>query len=165
MMTPDIAQNPAFAAASKVWTYVAARPLTTDEQAGVQQALDTFTRSWTAHNQSLRAHGEIFAGQIILLVVDESQAGASGCSIDKSVHFMEDLGAQMGVDFFDRMQFGWLDESGHVRVDSRERLTKMKESGEISEMTPMINTLAATLADLQNHWIKPLHASWHNRII
>jgi hypothetical protein len=28
-----------------------------------------------------------------MLIVDESQAGASGCSIDKSVHFMQLPGA------------------------------------------------------------------------
>lgn len=164
-MIPDIAQNSAFPAASKVWTYVAARPLTPAEQVSAQAALTEFTRSWTAHNQALRANAEIIAGQIIILVVDENHAGASGCSIDKSVHFMEDLGVRLGVDFFDRMQFGWLDNEGQIRVDSRDRLTKMKESGEISEMTPMINTLAATIADLRDHWTKPLHASWHNRII
>jgi hypothetical protein len=164
-MIPIIAQDTAFAAGSKVWTYVAARPFTDVEQARAQSALDAFTRNWTAHNQELKARAEIVAHQIILLVVDETQAGASGCSIDKSVHFLETLGDDLGVDLFDRMQFGWIDDDGQIRVNSRDQLTKMKESGEISEITPMINTLAATLADLRDRWSIPLHASWHNRII
>lgn len=164
-MIPNITSNSSFAPDSKVWTYVAERPFSPAEQNTVQQALDHFTQAWTAHNQALKATAEIVSGQIILLVVDETQAGASGCSIDKSVHFLEGLSEQLGIDFFNRMLFGWIDESGAIKIDSREELTKRRESGEISEMTPMINTLAASLADLRDRWTMPLKNSWHNRII
>ena len=78
--TPSIAQNHTFSPDSRVWIYVAERPLTADEAQVVSEALAEFTQRWTAHNQSLQATGELFQQQIILLMVDETHAGASGCS-------------------------------------------------------------------------------------
>ena len=162
---PSIAQNTAFAPASKVWTYLAERPLTAAELTTANTALQDFIRQWTAHNQALRAGAEIFADQIIILVVDETQAGASGCSIDKSVHFLEALGHQLGIDFFNRMQMAWIDAEGEFRVDAKNTLSDLRKKEIITENTLMINTLAPTLGDIRRGWAIPLGSSWHQRII
>jgi hypothetical protein len=41
--------------------------------------------------------------QLIVLSVDDSSLGASGCSIDSSVKFIKELGTELKVDFFNRM--------------------------------------------------------------
>jgi hypothetical protein len=159
------AQNQGFAHQSKVWIYTAQRPFNTEEEALVEEALARFSKDWTAHNQALKASGEVFAHQVIVLVVDERMAGASGCSIDKSVHFLEKLSAQLGIDLFDRMRFGWLDTSGNARFDSRDELSKLKAEGHIGENTLMFNSLAPTLGELREKAWQKLGDSWHKRLI
>jgi len=87
---------------SRVWVYQSSRPFTEEEVVNLNLDLAAFTLQWTAHNQQLAARGGVGYGRFVLLMVDESRGGGtSGCSIDKSVHFMQDLGEEYQVDFFD----------------------------------------------------------------
>jgi hypothetical protein len=164
MHTPKLAQDPSFAPDSRVWIYVAERPLTDAEAAQVEDALAEFTVRWTAHNQALHASGELFLDQIIILMVDETRAGASGCSIDTSVHFLEALGHQLGVDLMDRMQFGYVDETGALRLAPREEFAGLVGDGHIAGNTPVINTLARTRRELVEKWLVPYGESWQKRL-
>lgn len=161
---PVLAGDPAFTPESRIWVYTANRPLTETEALHVQQALDVFTRQWTAHNQALKARAEVFQNQILLLMVDETNAGASGCSIDKSVHFLENLGQDLQVDFFDRMRFAWV-EDGQVRFANRSELEAAAGSGHLQPETAMINTLVQTKKELLEKWLLPFGKSWHKRLV
>jgi len=74
---------------TRVWIYQAQTPFTENKIAEIRQHISNFTTSWVSHNNQLRAFGDIYHNQFIVLMVDESLAGASGCSIDKSVHFIK----------------------------------------------------------------------------
>lgn len=163
---PQIAENQNFHPTSKVWIYPSSRRLTDDETVFVKTQLLQFCKNWTAHNQALAASAEVFENRLVILAVDESQAGASGCSIDKSVHFLERLGESVGADFFDRMTFGWLDSaSGEVKFGGTTALSEAVRSGEISANTLMLNTLAQNRAEvLEKFWL-PFEQSWHRRLV
>jgi hypothetical protein len=163
-LTPRLAFNEAFSPESRVWIYAAERPLTEAEAAAVQEALDEFAQRWTAHNQALQAAGELFHRQLIVLMVDETKAGASGCSIDASVHFLEALGHQLGVDLFDRMQFG-LVEDGALQIVRRDELASALREGRVNADTLVANTLAPTRRALREQWLQPLNQSWVRRVV
>ncbi len=162
--TPALAHDPAFAPESRVWVYTAGRPLTDAEVIAAQQALDVFTRQWTAHNEALQAKAEVFQNQYIILMVDETHAGASGCSIDKSVHFLENLGRQLDVDLFERMRFAWM-ENGTMRFAGRAEFAALVGEGRITPDTPVVNSLAQTRHDLAQKWLLPFGESWHRRLV
>ncbi len=164
-MLPQIAHANTFAPESRVWVYTSNRRLTDTESQQVQQALHAFTRDWTAHNQALKATAEVFENQCIVLMVDESQAGASGCSIDKSVHFLEHLGRQIDADFFERMRFAWADENNQLHFVSRPELAAARESGVVTDRTPMVNTLVQNRQELLEKWLVPFGESWHRRVV
>ncbi len=92
-----------FPADSRVWVYVSGRQLTEEESISALERARIFVGDWTSHDRRLKAHAEILSGRFLILLVDESQAGASGCGIDKSVHFVRQLGESLNTDFFDRM--------------------------------------------------------------
>lgn len=162
--TPALAGADGFAPESRVWVYTCNRPLDGSEAGMAQQALDAFTRQWTAHDRALQAAGEIFDRQFAILMVDESRAGASGCSIDKSVHFLEQLGQELGVDFFERMRFAWLD-NGNLHYADRNGLSEQVANGSIGPDTLMVNTLAQTKQELSEKWLLPFGKSWHRRLV
>lgn len=160
---PDLIKDGRFSPESRLWIYVAERPLTETECAHAASALRTFTESWTAHHNALKAGAEIWNSQLLLLVVDESQAGASGCSIDKSVHFLEQLAEQLQVDLFDRMRFGWIDADGGVHIQQLNTLPSLVQSGAVQPSTLMVNTLVKTLGELEQNWLVPFNESWQAR--
>lgn len=161
---PTLASLAGYAPESRVWVYAANRPLTDSEAQYVHDALRDFARQWTAHNHALKAIAEVFQNRFILLMVDETQAGASGCSIDKSIHVLEALGHQLGVDLFDRMRFAWV-ENDTLQFADRAGLLAAVEQAVVQPDTPMVNTLVQTKRDLQEKWLVPFAQSWHRRII
>lgn len=161
----DLAFVKGFAPLSKVWIYPANRFLTTEEWSLVDPALKSFTSTWTAHNQKLKAHAWIRDLRFLILVVDEKQAGVSGCSIDASVRFLKDLGDKFDVDFFDRNQLFYRNQSGHIDSLSISELPNACAAGIITLETRFINTLASDLEQLKNAWELPLKDSWQKRFL
>ncbi len=165
LTAPRLASAPHFSPDSRVWVYVSERDLSEQESAYMEQQLADFCRQWTAHNHQLLAASEVFDRQFVLLMVDETQAGASGCSIDKSVHFLENLGQSIGADLFERMRFGWIDDTGNLHMSRREEFAQLVQSGSIAADTLVVNTLVQTKRDLEEKWLMLYGKSWHRRVI
>lgn len=164
MLIPNLANANDFAPESRVWVYTASRPLSDAEVRQAQDLLSQFVRQWTAHDRALKAAAEIFERQFVILMVDETQAGASGCSIDKSVHFLETLGQQLGVDLFERMRFAWV-QGQTLEFADRTKLNANVQNAVIQDHTLMVNTLVQSKKDLQQQWLVPFAQSWHRRLV
>ena len=92
-----------FSPDSRIWIYQSDRLLSETEQLWLQEQINNFTENWASHGSQLKASGVIFNAFTVLLAVDTSHADSSGCSIDKSVHFIKEAGKELGVNFLDRM--------------------------------------------------------------
>ena len=149
---------------SKVWIYQSNRPLTEEESLATQVALDRFAANWVAHSRQLKAKARLVEDRFIILAVDETMAGASGCSIDASVHFLKNLQNQLQVDLFDRMRFAYKDENGNIQSTDRASFVNLYAIGTISDSTLVVDTLVKTKKDLSTI-LKPLKESWHSRMV
>ena len=89
---------------SKVWIYQASHVLTPEQSADILKSAEEFIESWTAHQANLKAGVRMAHNAFLVFAVDESYNDASGCSIDKKVHFVKNIVQQTGINFFDRMQ-------------------------------------------------------------
>jgi len=152
-----------FDPASRVWVYTASRLLSDQETEKMEQALDEFCYGWTAHDQQLHAGGLVMHNRYIILVVDETQAGASGCSIDKSVHFLETIGKAIQVDFFTRNLVGMKIEDQWEWHDFKATPELIKE-GKVTSKTHVLDTTVDTFASLKN-WERPLADTWMSRYL
>ena len=149
---------------SRVWIYQSNRPFSGDEVAKLDEQIAQFVDKWTSHNQALKAYGGIRYNQFVVLMVDESQAGASGCSIDSSVHFIKSLEAHFQVNFFDRMNFAFLQDE-MVKTAQREEFSKLFKDSKIDNNTLVFNNLVKSKSELESGWIIPLKDSWHARMV
>jgi hypothetical protein len=152
-----------FSENSRVWIYQADRKLSDIEAQQLQQQLNSFTQTWTAHNNELKAGAEIRYNRFILLVVDESQAGASGCSIDKSVNFMKQVEQQYNINLFDRFNLAYRDGE-EVLSAPRAQFEELIKQGAINQDTIVFNNLVQTLAELNTKWEVPFKNSWHPQL-
>ncbi len=152
-----------FSPASKIWIYQSDRELTETETARLQSLLNHFAESWTAHNQQLKAAAQIAFNRFIILLVDESQAGASGCSIDKSVRFIQEVEDEFKINLFDRFNTAYF-EGDQIQTANREELEVLLKQGKVTNETIVFNNMVSTLADLQTKWQVPFKNSWHARV-
>lgn len=163
-LIPALANLPGFDPESRVWVYVSARRLSDEETAFVQSKLIEFARQWTSHNQALPATGEVFANRILLLMADETHTTAGGCSIDKSIHFLEQLGRHIGADFFERMVFFYVDAEGGLQATDKAIFAQAVENGDITDETLVLNTLVQRKKEFEAKWLVPFGKSWHKRL-
>ena len=148
---------------SRIWIYQVNRELTTQEQTIIQQKLDDFVISWQAHGQQLAAGAEIRYQRFIILAIDEDQAQATGCSIDKSVGILKALEAQLNIQLFDRMQIAYRDGET-IKSCSKEAFEHLIEQGLINEETIVFNNLIQQYKDLSTNWEVPMKLSWHQKV-
>jgi len=152
-----------FSENSKVWIYQSTRELTADELARITVILNNFTTGWTAHNNQLKAKAEIRYNRFIVLVVDETQAGASGCSIDKSVNLMKALEQEFNITLFDRFNIAYRD-GDTIKSVGRFEFEDLIKQGGVNADTIVFNNLVPTLGDLNTKWEVPLKNSWHQQV-
>jgi hypothetical protein len=149
--------------ASKVWIYQANRAFTDAEIEQLQPTLERFAAQWVSHNRQLAAYARLYHKRFIVLMVDETHADASGCSIDKSVAFLKEIQAAFGVELFDRMNFAY-QHGDEVIGLSRDEMQEKIDSGEIQGDTLVFDNLIKTKAEFEAGWLKPLQQSWHARL-
>ncbi len=148
---------------SKVWIYQSNRAFTAEELSFLHQKLVVFTDSWTAHNQQLKAGYEIRYNRFIILIVDETQAGVSGCSIDKSIHLMKEIEQELNINLFDRFQIAWKD-GDEIKAEAKNSFEKLISEGFINNDTIVFNNLINSFDMLNTSWEVPLKDSWHARV-
>lgn len=149
---------------TRVWIYQSSRPFSAEEAALITEQITHFTVQWVSHNRQLQAFGQLLHKQFVLLMVDESRAGASGCSIDSSVKFIKSLEGNFGVDFFDRLTFAYL-EDGQVKTASKTDFAALYAAGKINDNTLVFDNLVKSKAQFDQSWKKPLMESWHKRFV
>jgi hypothetical protein len=159
--------------ASRVWIFQADQELSDSQASSIQAELIQFLDDWTAHNETLHAYGEVVHRRFVTLFVDERFAGTSGCSIDKSVHFMQYLEKKHGISLLERTQVAFLD--GHpddvqdtyraLRVVPIDQLRVLHAEGSIHDNTWVFDNLVNTKGAFSTNWLKPISQSWHQRFV
>ena len=152
-----------FSENSRVWVYQSDKQLNDVQTVQLQAQLDNFTKSWTAHNNLLKAKAEIRYNRFIILVVDEGQAGASGCSIDKSVHFMQQVEQHYGINLFDRFNLAYRDGEEILSVP-RAKFEELLTNKTINTDTIVFNNVIQNFKELQTKWEVPFKDSWHMQL-
>ena len=152
-----------FSENSRVWVYQADRKLSDSETQQIQIQLDNFATGWTAHNNQLKAKAEVRYNRFLILIVDEGQAGASGCSIDKSVRFIKELEQQFNINLLDRFNMAYR-EGNEVLSAPRSGFEDLLKQGSINTNTIVFNNMVQDLKQLQTKWEVPFRDSWHMQL-
>lgn len=150
---------------SRIWIYQAARELSVVEIAETMTKSAAFLAEWTSHGSKMKAAVDVMHKRFIIVAVDEQAAAASGCGIDKSVRFMQELEKQLGVALFDRMQVAYQNAQGEIAAAKMAEFEQLAAEGRVNANTLVFNNMIQTLSELHAGWLVPAHASWHARLI
>ena len=149
---------------SRVWVYQASRKFSAPELDQVQEELDVFVAGWEAHNVLLKAKGEIFYDQFIVLFVDEKNQNATGCSIDKSVAFIKSIEQKLGIELMNRMLLTYRDEKEVIQTLTMQAFQSEVQAGKITPETMVFNNLVGTKKEFIEGWEVPAKNSWHKNL-
>ncbi len=149
---------------SRIWVYQANRKLTDDEVVEATERTSEFLKQWTAHGSDLEAGFEVKYNRFIVLGLNQTNASASGCSIDASVRFIQSLEKSFDVDLLDKMNVTFYNGQ-YIAYKSLSDFKKMAKAHSVSPNTVVFNNLVTTKAEYKEHWEVPAKESWHSRFL
>ncbi len=149
---------------SRVWIYQANRSFSEEELQEIKTATDVFIEQWTAHGQDLKAGYEIRYNRFLILALDQQVAAASGCSIDASVHFIQELEKKYNVSLLDKMNVSYK-QGAYVAYKPLLEFKKMAKAKSVSPKTIVFNHLVTNKGEYLEHWEVPASESWHARFM
>jgi hypothetical protein len=150
--------------ASRVWIYQANRSFTPEELEEIQQKLNVFIQNWTAHGSDLEAGYLLKYKRFIILGLNQNANAATGCSIDASVHFIQQLEKDYNVDLMDKMNVSYK-QGDFIAYKPLLDFKKMAKDKAVSKNTIVFNNLVTNIAEYKNNWEVPASESWHNRFL
>lgn len=147
---------------SRIWIYQSNRKLSEEEVTEITDSLQQFVEDWSAHGQSLEASFQIKYNRFIIIAVNQDVQAATGCSIDASVKFIQDLEQKYSIDLLDKMNVTYK-QGEHITFKSLIDFKKMAKEKAVSAKTIVFNNLVNTIEEWQDFWEVPASESWHNR--
>lgn len=144
---------------SRVWVYQADREMTDEEINLIELNMQRFVEQWAAHGKELFAGFSIVAPYFLIIAVDDTKIPPSGCSIDASVHFIQDLQKELNIDFFNRLNVVYVEREEIQMAPVGELVEKIK-AGAVSSDIHIYQNLVDHKSDLENNWLIPLNRSW-----
>lgn len=147
---------------SRLWVYQADRPFNEEEKQFISQNGKVFVENWTAHNKALNASIEVKYDQFIILAVDETKAQATGCSIDKSVHFIKGLENELKINLLDKSKIAFL-KNDKIVLENLPSIKSKVTSDEITADLLTFNNMVTTKGEFEDNWLIPANKSWMGR--
>ena len=149
---------------SRVWIYQANRSFSASELEEIKSKLDTFVENWSSHGEGLQAGYKIKYKRFIVLALDQEVNAATGCSIDDSVSFIQQLEKDYQVDLLDKMNVSYK-QGDFVAYKTLSDFRKMAKDKAVSKNTIVFNNLVTNIAEFKENWEVPASESWHNRFL
>jgi hypothetical protein len=147
---------------SRVWIYQSNRSFTDDEINKINLQISDFLKSWTAHGNDLQAAFLIKYKRFIILSIDESFNKVTGCSIDSSVRFIQELESIYNINLLDKMNVSYK-HGEFIAYKPLSDFKKMIKNKSISPNTIVFNNLVVNKHEFLENWEVPAIESWHGR--
>jgi hypothetical protein len=144
---------------SRVWIYQCNRLFTLSEALEIEELLENFTKGWQSHGAKVTGYANLFFGQFIILMADESATGVSGCSTDSSVRLIKNIEHDYNVNLFNRQMLAFVVKE-RIQLLPMEQLNYAIENEFINADTLYFNNTVQTKQELLNNWIIPVKESW-----
>ncbi len=147
---------------SRIWIYQSSRKFSDEEVTDIEKDLMQFIENWSAHGTSLEASFIIKYNRFIIIAVNQEFHPATGCSIDSSVGFIQNLEQKYSVDLLDKMNVAFK-QGEFITYKTLLEFKKLAKDKSVSENTIVFNNLVNTIEELNEGWEIPASESWHSR--
>ncbi len=144
---------------SRVWIYQSSRLFFISEAFEMEEMLEDFVSNWKSHADEVKGYANLFFGQFIVLMADETATGVSGCSTDSSVRLIKAIEEKFKVNLFDRQNLAFVVKD-KIQLLPLSQLQYAVQNNFITADTLYFNNTVLTKKELEDNWIIPVQQSW-----
>jgi len=148
---------------SRIWIFQANRKFSIEEKENITNKLNNFIGDWNAHGAELLAGFDLPYDQFIVVAVDENQAAASGCSIDKLTKLVREIDADYSLDLLNRMLVSY-ETNEKILIEKLPTFKQKVKEGAIKNVN-VFNNGISSLKDFKQNWLVPLEDSWAKTLL
>ena len=147
---------------ARLWVFACDPAPSSEASQKLLSTADQFLASWQAHGNPLTSARDWREGRFLAIAVDQTQAGASGCSIDGLFRALKSLESTIGSRLVSGGSVFYRESNGgDVQCASREEFSDKSERGEISASTKVFDTSVVTARDWRSRFELEAGESWH----
>lgn len=151
---------------ARLWVFAAAEPLDDAQRARLLAEVDAFLANWAAHGAPLRAARDWRDARFLAVAVDQSTAGASGCSIDGLFRRLQALEPTLGTSLLGgASRVYWRDAEGRVHAAARADAKTRAADGAWGADSPVFDLGVTTAGDWRGRFERPARESWHAALL
>lgn len=148
-----------FAPSSRVWIYQSNRIFGVAEALEIEKILRSFTKDWNSHGIPVKGWGNLFFGQFLVLMADETATGVSGCSTDSSVRLIKEIEKAFSVSLFDRQSLAFVVKD-KTQIIPMSQVQYAIDNNFIGSDTLYFNNVVTSKTELETKWMIPVKESW-----
>ncbi|MEO6445024.1 MAG: hypothetical protein ABIZ91_02930 [Gemmatimonadaceae bacterium] len=149
---------------ARVWVFAASDPLAEPARASLLRDVDAHLAQWHAHGNPLHCARDWRDERFLAIGVDQSTAGASGCSIDALFRILQGLEKTLGTSLVSGGRVFYRDADGMVQCVDRAMYGQRVRAGEIAGETAVFDTTLTTAGAYRNSFERPASTSWHAQL-
>ena len=150
---------------ARLWMFAASDPVTGAHSAGLLAAVDEWLSEWKAHGEPLTCARDWRDDRFLAVGVDQSTAGASGCSIDALFRVLRDTQSSLGTTLVGGGRVFYLDRGGEIRAASRGEFTASAAAGDVDAQTIVYDTSVTSVAAYRAGFECRAGDSWHRELL
>jgi hypothetical protein len=144
---------------SRVWVYQSNRAFTITEALRIEELLENFAKEWNSHGSLVKGYANLFFGQFIIIMADETHLKIGGCSTDSSLRFIKNIQQDYNVQLLDRQMLAFIVKE-KIHLLPLAQVNYSIENDFITPDTLYFNNTILTKKELLNNWIIPVKDSW-----
>lgn len=151
---------------ARVWVFGASERPAPEAVARLRDSMARFLEEWTAHRAELRAGFGWLHDRFLVVAVDETGVGASGCSIDALTGQIRRLQDDAGVSLLDGAPVWYRSDDGEIRRVARDEFRRLAAAGEVGQHTRAFDLTIDRLGPVRTGtWEAEAGRSWHAALL
>ena len=150
---------------ARVWVFAADSALAPEQSKRLLNEVDAFLAQWNAHGMPLRCARDWREDRFLAVGVDQSTAGASGCSIDGLFRLLKTMAPSLGASLLSGGAVYWRDADGIVRSGTRTEFARQAVSGLVTGTTGVFDTSVTTARGWRADFETRASRSWHSSLL
>ena len=150
---------------ARTWVFGSDRTLDAGASDTLLKEVDRFLPEWKAHGAPLTVGKDWKYGRFLTVAVDQSTAGASGCSIDGLFRTLKALEPKLGASLVTSGLIFFRDEKGAIESVDREEFTALGGEGKIGLETQVFDPTVTSLGDWRARFQLDASQSWHSALL
>jgi hypothetical protein len=145
---------------ARVWVFASDRVVSGEQAELLLGTVDAYLATWRAHNQPLTVARLWRDDRFLAIGVDQTDAYASGCSIDGLFRTLQSMQSAIGASLIGGGRVHYRDSTGVVRTVSREEFSAVGEPG-----TRVFDPTVGTVGEWRGRFETDAANSWHAALL